>query len=203
MSGLTAHRNSIQPAAEGPTQSSVSREAVLGLPTVVADMLLDDICPDDTTPFGAVDPRQRASPTGPDRKAPRRTEYVTPSQQGTHVEGIRSTRIVRCLRDGRNDGEFVHRRRRHRSALHSSPTGSAAEEDDETKRRKNREAAARCRQRKSERVVRLEVKAEELMEDNDELEREAAVLQSQIAEIRSSLLKHMQSGCPIRWMNQC
>lgn len=193
------HRNSIQPAAEALT-SSASREAVLGLPTVVADMLLDDICPEtpDDTPFGAVDTRQRASPTatGADRNAPRRTD-VTPSQ-GTHDEGIRSTRIIRCLRDGRY-GELV--RRRCRSSLHSSPTGSA-EEDDETKRRKNREAAARCRQRKSERVVRLEVKAEQLMEDNDELEREAAVLQNQITEIRSSLLKHMQSGCPIRWVNQ-
>lgn len=190
---MSTSRNSTQPAAE--STSSVSR----GLPTVVADLFLDDICPDDI-PFGTVDALQttrllRASPTTGARNARRRTDVIS---QGTHDEGIRNTRIC-GLRDGGRYGAVRHRYHSSRS-LHSSPT-SSAEGDDETKRRKNREAAARCRQRKSERVVRLEEKAKQLMEDNDGLELEAAVLQNQITEFRSSLLKHMQSGCPIRWVN--
>lgn len=184
---MSTGRNSIQPAAESTL--SASRGAALGLPTVVADMLQDDVFPDHT-PLGAVDTLRptrllRASPTGGSRNARRRTD--TTSQDTRHDEGIRSTKIS-GLRDG-----ACHRRH------HSSPTRSA--EDDDVKRRKNREAAARCRQRKSERVVGLEVKARQLTEDNDGLEREAVVLQIQVAEIRSSLLKHMQSGCPIRLVN--
>lgn len=197
--------------AAAAAASDASREIASGLPTVVVEMFLDDVCPEPACPSIAVNPPQpihllQTPPTGARSNEPPRPPAII--AQNTCEPNGGSSGIRGCSRVGR--GGVVHRYHpstqehpQHQQQLLTYPfasmmTSCPSPHDDETKRRKNREAAARCRQRKSERIVKLEEKAKQLKEDNEELEREAVVLQNQIVEIRNTLLEHMHSGCPIR-----
>lgn len=207
-----SRRHNYITATAAAAASDASREIASGLPTVVVDMFLDDVCPEPACPSIAVNPPQpihllQTPPTGARSNEPPRPP-ASIAQNTCEANGGSSSRIRGCsARVGR--GGVVQRYHPSTQELHPQQlltypfastmmTSSPSPHDDETKRRKNREAAARCRQRKSERIVKLEEKAKQLKEDNEELEREAVVLQNQIVEIRNTLLEHMHSGCPIR-----
>jgi len=67
----------------------------------------------------------------------------------------------------------------------------------ERKRMRNRLAASKCRKRKLERISRLEEKVSNLKQQNLELSTNANVLRQQVAELKSKVMSHVNSGCQI------
>ena len=67
----------------------------------------------------------------------------------------------------------------------------------ERKRMRNRLAASKCRKRKLERISRLEEKVNNLKQQNLELSTNASVLRQQVAELKSKVMSHVNSGCQI------
>ncbi|XP_055354188.1 transcription factor Jun-like, partial [Paramacrobiotus metropolitanus] len=67
----------------------------------------------------------------------------------------------------------------------------------ERKRERNRLAAAKCRQRKIQRISELEDKVRELKDQNSLLSNTADTLRNDLSILRQELLMHMTSGCSI------
>ena len=65
----------------------------------------------------------------------------------------------------------------------------------ERKRMRNRLAASKCRKRKLERISRLEEKVSSLKQQNHELSSNATLLRQQVAELKSKVMSHVNSGC--------
>lgn len=67
----------------------------------------------------------------------------------------------------------------------------------ERKRARNRLAATRCRNRKLERISRLEDRVKELKGQNSDLADTAATLREQVFQLKQSILEHTQNGCQV------
>lgn len=65
----------------------------------------------------------------------------------------------------------------------------------ERKRMRNRVAATKCRKRKLERISRLEEKVVALKQQNVELSSNAGLLRQQVADLKSKVMSHVNSGC--------
>ena len=72
----------------------------------------------------------------------------------------------------------------------------------ERKRLRNRMAASKCRKRKLERISRLEDKVNNLKQQNLELSSNANVLRQQVAELKSKVMAHVNSGCQVMMSQQ-
>jgi len=67
----------------------------------------------------------------------------------------------------------------------------------ERKRLRNRVAASKCRKRKLERIARLEDKVNSLKNQNLELTNSANSLRQQVADLKSKVITHVNSGCQL------
>lgn len=67
----------------------------------------------------------------------------------------------------------------------------------ERKRARNRLAATRCRNRKLERISRLEDRVKELKGQNSDLAQTASSLREQVYQLKQSILEHTQNGCQV------
>jgi hypothetical protein len=67
----------------------------------------------------------------------------------------------------------------------------------ERKRQRNRVAASKCRQRKLERINKLEVKVKQLKGENCELTNLMSKLKEHVYQLRQQLNSHVKSGCQI------
>lgn len=67
----------------------------------------------------------------------------------------------------------------------------------ERKRQRNRVAASKCRKRKLERIARLEEKVNSLKNQNLELTNSANALRQQVADLKSKVISHVNSGCQL------
>ncbi|XP_062245164.1 transcription factor JunD-like [Platichthys flesus] len=67
----------------------------------------------------------------------------------------------------------------------------------ERKKLRNRVAASRCRQRKLERISRLEEKVKVLKTQNSDLASTASMLREQVAQLKQKVKGHITSGCQI------
>jgi len=67
----------------------------------------------------------------------------------------------------------------------------------ERKRARNRLAATRCRNRKLERISRLEERVNELKGQNSKLAETAAALRAQVSKLKQNITEHTQSGCQV------
>lgn len=65
------------------------------------------------------------------------------------------------------------------------------------KRARNRLAATRCRNRKLERISRLEERVKELKGQNTSLADTAAALRDQVCRLKQNIIEHTQSGCQV------
>lgn len=72
----------------------------------------------------------------------------------------------------------------------------------ERKRMRNRVAASKCRKRKLERISRLEDKVNSLKTQNLELSTNANLLRQQVAELKSKVMAHVNSGCQLMMSQQ-
>lgn len=72
----------------------------------------------------------------------------------------------------------------------------------ERKRQRNRIAASKCRKRKLERISRLEDKVKSLKNQNMELSTNANILRQQVAELKSKVMAHVNSGCQLMMSQQ-
>ncbi|XP_078484631.1 transcription factor protein [Ciona intestinalis] len=72
----------------------------------------------------------------------------------------------------------------------------------ERKRLRNRVAASKCRKRKLERISRLEDKVNNLKNQNLELTSSANLLRQQVAELKSKVMTHVNSGCQLMMSQQ-
>lgn len=69
----------------------------------------------------------------------------------------------------------------------------------ERKRQRNRIAATKCRQRKLERIARLEERVQAIRQDNRELAQLVGRLREQVNALNQELREHSQHGCEIRY----
>ncbi|ESN92472.1 hypothetical protein HELRODRAFT_115827 [Helobdella robusta] len=67
----------------------------------------------------------------------------------------------------------------------------------ERKRERNRHAATLCRNRKLERIARLEDRVKELKDQNMTLAQTANLLRSQVSELKQAIFEHTQMGCQV------
>ena len=67
----------------------------------------------------------------------------------------------------------------------------------ERKKLRNRVAASRCRQRKLERISRLEEKVKVLKTQNSDLASTASMLREQVAQLKQKVKGHITNGCQI------
>jgi len=65
------------------------------------------------------------------------------------------------------------------------------------KRARNRVAATRCRNRKLERISRLEERVKELKGQNSNLAETAACLREQVYKLKQDIIQHTQNGCQV------
>jgi len=65
------------------------------------------------------------------------------------------------------------------------------------KRARNRLAATRCRNRKLERISRLEDRVKELKGQNSQLAETAAALRQQVCKLKQNIIEHTQNGCQV------
>ncbi|XP_039273144.1 transcription factor Jun-like [Styela clava] len=72
----------------------------------------------------------------------------------------------------------------------------------ERKRQRNRVAASKCRKRKLERISRLEDKVKSLKTQNMELSTNANILRQQVADLKSKVMAHVNSGCQLMMSQQ-
>jgi len=69
----------------------------------------------------------------------------------------------------------------------------------ERKRFRNRVAASKCRRKKLERIAHLEGKVACLKQENTELSQTITRLREQVCMLKEQVMKHVCSGCPIRF----
>jgi hypothetical protein len=67
----------------------------------------------------------------------------------------------------------------------------------ERKRARNRLAATRCRNRKLERISRLEERVSELKAQNAQLTQSAASLRDEVCRLKRSIIEHTRRGCQV------
>ena len=67
----------------------------------------------------------------------------------------------------------------------------------ERKRARNRQAATRCRNRKLERISRLEERVTELKGQNSQLQQSAAALREEVARLKQAIIEHTRRGCQV------
>ena len=67
----------------------------------------------------------------------------------------------------------------------------------ERKRARNRIAATKCRNRKLERIARLEERVKELKEQNLDLAQTASLLREQVFKLKQTIIEHTQHGCQV------
>ena len=67
----------------------------------------------------------------------------------------------------------------------------------ERKRARNRQAATRCRNRKLERISRLEDRVAELKGQNSQLQQSAASLRDEVARLKHAIIEHTRRGCQV------
>lgn len=67
----------------------------------------------------------------------------------------------------------------------------------ERKRARNRIAATRCRNRKLERIARLQDRVKELQDQNVNLARTASTLRDQVGQLKQKIIEHTQRGCQV------
>jgi len=67
----------------------------------------------------------------------------------------------------------------------------------ERKRARNRQAATRCRNRKLERISRLEERVSELKGQNSQLQQSAAALRDEVARLKQAIIEHTRRGCQV------
>lgn len=67
----------------------------------------------------------------------------------------------------------------------------------ERKRERNRIAATRCRNKKLERIARLQDRVTELQNQNVNLARTASTLRDQVSQLKQKIIGHAQSGCQV------
>ena len=72
----------------------------------------------------------------------------------------------------------------------------------ERKRMRNRLAASKCRKRKLERISRLEDKVNNLKQQNLDLSSNANLLRQQVADLKSKVMAHVNSGCQVMMSQQ-
>lgn len=73
----------------------------------------------------------------------------------------------------------------------------------ERKRMRNRIAATKCRQRKLERIARLEDRVAGIKKNNQELTDVVTRLREQVAALKQEVRDHTQNGCQIMYPQQC
>lgn len=67
----------------------------------------------------------------------------------------------------------------------------------ERKRERNRVAATRCRNKKLERIARLQERVNELQNQNVNLARTASTLRDQVSQLKQKIIGHAQRGCQV------
>jgi len=67
----------------------------------------------------------------------------------------------------------------------------------ERKRARNRQAATRCRNRKLERIARLEERVAELKSQNSQLMQSAASLRDEVCRLKRGINEHTRRGCQV------
>jgi len=67
----------------------------------------------------------------------------------------------------------------------------------ERKRARNRLAATRCRNRKLERISRLEDRVNELKSQNNQLVQSASTLRDEVNRLKRAIIEHTQRGCQV------
>jgi len=67
----------------------------------------------------------------------------------------------------------------------------------ERKRARNRQAATRCRNRKLERIARLEERVAELKGQNSTLQQSAAALRDEVSRLKHAIIEHTRRGCQV------
>lgn len=67
----------------------------------------------------------------------------------------------------------------------------------ERKRARNRLAATRCRNRKLERIARLEERVAELKAQNSQLVQSASSLRDEVSRLKRSIIEHTRRGCQV------
>ena len=67
----------------------------------------------------------------------------------------------------------------------------------ERKRARNRVAATKCRNRKLERITRLEYRVKELKDQNNKLEQSSSLLREQVKNLKSTIIHHTNQGCQV------
>lgn len=67
----------------------------------------------------------------------------------------------------------------------------------ERKRARNRVAATKCRNRKLERISRLQERVKELQDQNVNLARTASTLRDQVCRLKQNIIEHKQRGCQV------
>lgn len=67
----------------------------------------------------------------------------------------------------------------------------------ERKRARNRQAATRCRNRKLERISRLEERVAELKGQNSQLQQSATSLREEVSRLKHAIIEHTRRGCQV------
>jgi len=67
----------------------------------------------------------------------------------------------------------------------------------ERKRARNRQAATRCRNRKLERIARLEERVAELKGQNSQLQQSASALRDEVSRLKHAIIEHTRRGCQV------
>ena len=67
----------------------------------------------------------------------------------------------------------------------------------ERKRARNRQAATRCRNRKLERISRLEERVAELKGQNSQLQQSASALRDEVSRLKHAIIEHTRRGCQV------
>lgn len=67
----------------------------------------------------------------------------------------------------------------------------------ERKRERNRVAATRCRNKKLERIARLQERVTDLQNQNVSLARTASTLRDQVSQLKQKIIGHAQRGCQV------
>jgi len=67
----------------------------------------------------------------------------------------------------------------------------------ERKRARNRQAATRCRNRKLERISRLEERVAELKGQNAQLQQSASALRDEVSRLKHAIIEHTRRGCQV------
>lgn len=65
------------------------------------------------------------------------------------------------------------------------------------KRARNRVAARKCRERKLDRIARLEERVDQLKGQNSDLGSQAQTLREQVVKLKRQIMEHVESGCQV------